>query len=76
MKAKLQNPLFHSKAVPQDNRKDFYEFLDCNIRTIGTYGIVGGLGAAAMGMTSASEYLLASGALLHLISWFGDFWEK
>jgi hypothetical protein len=63
-------------AFLKGNRKAYGTFIDDNMKSIGTCCLLAGLAAAALGVLSASAYLLAIGVLLHLISWFGDFWQK
>jgi hypothetical protein len=50
--------------------------LDQNIRPAATCILLAGAVAAAIGMEPASHYLLATGALFHLASWFGEWWNK
>ena len=76
MKVKLQNQLFHSDAVATKVKKNPGDLLDRSMGPAGTCSLVAGLGAAAAGMLPVSGYLLAAGTLLHLVSWFGDWWKK
>jgi hypothetical protein len=76
MRVKLQNHIFHSGVMAKKEKKDLSNLIDRSMGPIGTCSIVAGLGAAATGRTSASAYLLATGVLLHLVSWFGDWWKK
>lgn len=76
MKTKLQNSVFKLGAILRKRKIDFPTLLDRSIRPIGSCSFVIGIGAAAMGMRPASDYLLAAGVLCYLVSWFGDWWKS
>jgi hypothetical protein len=75
-KLKLQTHVFRSGAAAEETRKNPSNLIDRSMRPVGTCSLVAGVGAAAAGMLPVSGYLLATGSLLHLISWFGDWWKE
>jgi hypothetical protein len=75
MKANSRHPVFPRRVVLSGRKTDFPALLDKSIRPIGTGSVVVGVGAAALGMGPASNYLIAAGVLFHLASRFGDWWS-
>jgi hypothetical protein len=74
-KLKLQNHVFRSGAAAEKTKVNAGSLIDRSMRPVGVCSLVAGVGAAAAGMMPVSGYLLATGSLLHLISWFGDWWK-
>lgn len=63
-------------STRQEPKIDIGDLLDKSIKPIGTCSLVAGTVAAAAGIASVSSYLLAAGALFHVVSRFGDWWNK
>jgi hypothetical protein len=76
MKAHSRQRVLPRSAILSERRIDIPALLDKSIRPIGTGSVVAGIGAATLGMGTASSYLIAAGVLFHLASRFGDWWTR
>ena len=76
MRVKLQNHPINFRSILSEEIKTCGTILDRSIKPIGTAVLLSSIGTAAIGLFPLSEYLVATGVLLHIVPWFADWWEK